>query len=368
MAQVFDAKMREIDLAHRAQQQPKPPHQRTGWPHAEVKPRERERRSEKANMNILLVDDEPHILSAYRRSLRRFRHWDCRYESGGEAALGAIAEGQVDVIVTDMRMPGVGGLDVLRSVQLNHPEIVRLVLSGYAEDELLVGTENLAHRYLHKPYPCPDLIELLAELETAIAGLGVRDLRSIVGGGDRLPTPPELFPKLLGGLAQGEFEKVVELIESDVGLATLILRIVNSGFYGVPRVVVSIREATTMLGIRVLNHVVSLWAMGTAMAVAPERVRDLSARGIAVAEAIRAQHPDDHTAISAALVSGAGPMVIEAFGLNDDPDKVAAAFLLLWGGPLSIVCTLDGVRREEPTGSAAVLREARTLVDQSRSQ
>lgn len=313
-------------------------------------------------MRVLLVDDDPNVLSGYRRSLRRFEHWDCRFAEGGQAALDVLDAAPADVLVTDMRMPDVDGMAVLRRVRQTYPETVRLAMSGYSEDELRVGTENLAHRYLHKPFPTPDLVELLAELEGAIASIGVRDLRPIVGGLDRLPTPPDLFPELLGALNRSDTPEAVRLIESDIGLASLILRIVNSGFYGVPRTVTSIREAGTLLGVRILSHVVSLWAMGTAMAVPAERVRQLGEHGVAVANHVRATSPDDEAAISAALVSGAGPMVVEAYGLQDDPDRVAAAFLVLWGGPLSVVYAIDGARRPDATGSAKVLRDAREAV------
>ena len=64
---------------------------------------------------ILFVDDEPKLLEALRRMLRRLRHeWDMEFVDGGQKALERLAETPFDVVVTDMRMPGMDGASCWR--------------------------------------------------------------------------------------------------------------------------------------------------------------------------------------------------------------------------------------------------------------
>ena len=83
---------------------------------------------------ILFVDDEPNILSALKRFTRPKREeWDMDFVPGGAEAIEAISERSYDVVVSDMRMPGVSGATLLEWISQNMPGIVRLVLSGEAK-------------------------------------------------------------------------------------------------------------------------------------------------------------------------------------------------------------------------------------------
>jgi DNA-binding NtrC family response regulator len=83
---------------------------------------------------IVFVDDELHILQAMSRSFRSMRNeWDMEFLSSGAAALESLAKAPADVIVSDMRMPGMDGWQLLAEVKKLHPQTVRLVLSGHAD-------------------------------------------------------------------------------------------------------------------------------------------------------------------------------------------------------------------------------------------
>ncbi|HEU4771446.1 MAG TPA: response regulator, partial [Candidatus Udaeobacter sp.] len=85
---------------------------------------------------ILFVDDEPKILEGLQRMLRPQRNeWEMAFAPGGEAALAMLAAENFDVIVSDMRMPGVDGAALLETVRANYPGMLRVILSGYTELE-----------------------------------------------------------------------------------------------------------------------------------------------------------------------------------------------------------------------------------------
>ena len=81
---------------------------------------------------VLLVDDEVHILSALRRSLRR-EGWEIATALSGEAALDVVRRQEVDLVVTDQKMPGMSGLDLLARLGAHAPNARRVLLTGWPE-------------------------------------------------------------------------------------------------------------------------------------------------------------------------------------------------------------------------------------------
>jgi YesN/AraC family two-component response regulator len=80
---------------------------------------------------ILFVDDEPLVLAGLKRMLHGMRkQWEMVFVESGEAALKFMADNAVDVVVSDMRMPGMNGAQLLNEVMKRYPRTVRLILSG----------------------------------------------------------------------------------------------------------------------------------------------------------------------------------------------------------------------------------------------
>lgn len=101
---------------------------------------------------ILFVDDEPRVLKGLQNALRQERGaWDMVFVGGGREALAALAASPFDVLVTDIRMPDMDGVALLRAVNADHPRVRCLALSGYAEYAKLQAAESLVERFLLKP-------------------------------------------------------------------------------------------------------------------------------------------------------------------------------------------------------------------------
>lgn len=95
---------------------------------------------------ILFVDDEPNVLDGLKRMLRPQRDvWHMTFAGDGPAALDLLAAEQYDVIVSDMRMPGMDGATLLGMVCEKHPSVVRIILSGYTELGASVRAVPVAH-------------------------------------------------------------------------------------------------------------------------------------------------------------------------------------------------------------------------------
>jgi predicted signal transduction protein with EAL and GGDEF domain/FixJ family two-component response regulator len=113
---------------------------------------------------VLLVDDEENILSALKRLLRRDGYHIITAGSAAEG-LQRLAETEVDVIVSDQRMPGMSGVEFLRRAKELYPHTVRMVLSGYTELQSIIDAvnEGAIYRFLTKPWDDQHLRAHVAE-------------------------------------------------------------------------------------------------------------------------------------------------------------------------------------------------------------
>ena len=110
-------------------------------------------------IRVLFVDDEPRVLGGLRRMLRPMRHeWQMEFAQGGPEALDALAEQSFDVIISDMRMPGMDGGELLTEVMRRYPETVRIMLSGQSNKETVLRSVGPTHQYLAKPCD-PELLK-----------------------------------------------------------------------------------------------------------------------------------------------------------------------------------------------------------------
>lgn len=108
---------------------------------------------------ILCVDDEPAILSALRRLFRTHGFAVLTAESG-LAGLELLAKENVDLVISDMRMPHMDGVVFLEHVRKRKPDVLRLLLTGYADMDSVIGAINRGeiYRYIAKPWDDNDII------------------------------------------------------------------------------------------------------------------------------------------------------------------------------------------------------------------
>ena len=101
---------------------------------------------------VLFVDDERSVLSVLERGLRPHRdRWTMTFAHGAVEALATLELLEIDAIVTDMRMRGMDGAALLEIVRDQHPDTVRIVLTGEIETARASRISALAHRLLSKP-------------------------------------------------------------------------------------------------------------------------------------------------------------------------------------------------------------------------
>ncbi|RDD30374.1 histidine kinase [Prosthecochloris sp. ZM] len=114
---------------------------------------------QQSDMVILFVDDESDILNSMKRFLRR-EPYQKQFASGAEDALEIMKQTDVDIIVSDLRMPGMNGIDLIKSVKKQYPDTLRLILSGSQDIDQIIASINSGEvfRFILKPVE-PDMLK-----------------------------------------------------------------------------------------------------------------------------------------------------------------------------------------------------------------
>ena len=208
---------------------------------------------------ILFVDDEPNILKGLQRSLRPLRNqWEMTFAEGALRALECLEQASFDVIVTDMRMPQMDGAQLLSKVQAKYPMMVRIILSGHSDHEMVMRSVKSAHQYLSKPCEKQVLIDAVTRACFLRDTLNQKSLQYVVSGIDVIPILPALYTQIMAELNSKDASSasVGEIISKDIGMTAKVLQLVNSSFFGMPRHVSTPMEAVIFLGIDVVKTLV----------------------------------------------------------------------------------------------------------------
>jgi YesN/AraC family two-component response regulator len=115
-----------------------------------------------AETTLLVVDDDINLLDGLKRSMREKQNmWKQLYASSANEALNILASQKIDVIITDYKMPGVDGLELLSIIKEKYPDTKRILLTGQSENEVFESAKDIAHSYLSKPCPVSDIINAI---------------------------------------------------------------------------------------------------------------------------------------------------------------------------------------------------------------
>ena len=307
------------------------------------------------------------------------------FARGGEPGLEALSEREFDVLVTDMRMPGVDGAELLRFAQREQPQMLRIVLSGHVELATTLEVVNTAHQFLTKPTEGEQLREAIQRAAQLHELVRDERVRALVGGVDVLPTPPQVYMDLTRALANPDtgIRDLTPIVERDASLSAKTMQLVSSPFFGIGRRITSLEQAISYLGVETLKGMAL--AVGAVRCLTPrEQVvgldpaadQEVALCAMRIVRELLPAGPDADMAAFAALLHNLGKMVLacrapEAFAsvLQEAADserplwevereqlgythaEVGAYLLALWGLPYPIVEAV--ARHLDPAQSGA---------------
>ena len=205
---------------------------------------------------LLFVDDEPHVIEGLRRMMRRLRdQWEVHTALSGEEALRIMAETPADVVVSDMRMPHMNGVELLNRIARQYPEAVRLILSGHTDREVIMQSAIVAHQFLAKPCDAETLVNTLHRAKRVRELLSSPSIRDVVGRTMQLPCLSSTYEELMHvlGTEGSTVRDVAAVVAKDLILTARVMQLVNSSFFVKPRPMDSIVDAVSYLGLDVVR-------------------------------------------------------------------------------------------------------------------
>jgi HD-like signal output (HDOD) protein len=316
---------------------------------------------------ILFVDDEQSVLDGLRRMLFAMRReWHMAFATSGQEALGFLEAAPYDVVVSDAMMPGMDGATLLGIVAEKYPKTLRFMLSGHAEQAVVVRAAGFSHQYLAKPCD-PEVLRTRLKAVLALKGLvGSEVVREVVSRAQKLPTLPVLFQRIQAAMAD-ESKSIADigrLVSQEMSMSAQVLRIVNSSYFALARRIVDPAEAVSYLGAEALRalivarHLCEQLDLNGPRAKERQRLWDhsmrVAAKARALAVAIHAPRSCGDVAFTAGLLHDLGAVLlpgdVACDGGDDDEAPrssvgrhraAAGAYLLgIWGLPEALVSTV----------------------------
>ncbi|WP_299394420.1 HDOD domain-containing protein [Pelagibius sp.] len=205
---------------------------------------------------VLFVDDESNILQGLRRMLRSMRNeWAMDFAEGGEEALKLLEGESYDVLVTDMKMPGIGGAELLDQVAERYPQMLRFILSGEADTEATFRTVVTSHQFFPKPSNSERIVAVISHCLQRRSELESIDTGALVTGVRCLATSRSTFDALAALLdsESATIDQAVELFADEPALAAKVMQLANSAYFGIGDPVFSPKAAANLLGWDVLR-------------------------------------------------------------------------------------------------------------------
>jgi CheY-like chemotaxis protein len=323
---------------------------------------------------ILFVDDDPNLLSGLRRLTRGLSNrWDMEFVSSGEAALDAIDRLQVNLVVSDMRMPGMDGARLLEMISQKVPGIFRFALSGESDVGQAIRIIGRSHRFLAKPIEPETLFSAIDSLFIVGSKFLNQQCGRRVSIFDLLKCGHGRLATLKGTLAQRDDNQVqiAAQIMSDPSLAVRILQVSNSSYFGKPLRTIRIPEAIRYIGLPRLSQLLEKQSLGDEAAAGSDSAHDSALRAgaaILARQKVRAagkSEDEQDLAYVTALFSGLG-----AYSGGDPPACASrpACISMLFGLPQRLIASLKSFgenpippRSEADIAALAVTTAAKAL-------
>jgi HD-like signal output (HDOD) protein/CheY-like chemotaxis protein len=209
---------------------------------------------------VMFVDDERNIIRAIERA---FGHGDINILTAvsAENALEILEREQVDIVISDYRMPRTDGLSLLAKIRDLHPSVHRIVLSGYVDEPEIFRSlsSGLATTFFAKPWDEKQIKDRIHHILEIRSVLRHHRLLNLINSVLSLPTLPMLYLELVAQIENDRaIDEIVRTVEKDPTVTTMILHVANSAFYGTARdqQITGLKEAILNLGLIQVKDIV----------------------------------------------------------------------------------------------------------------
>jgi putative nucleotidyltransferase with HDIG domain len=294
---------------------------------------------------ILFVDDDPMLLEFYRVIMRsESDRWEVRAIDQGQGALDLLDREAFDVIVCDLRMPGLSGFEVMRQVSQRHPQVARITISGIDDQNEVARCMEATHQFLPKPFDVKAFRAALACIGSLDTFLAEPELQGLVAKLRTLPSFPSLYLEIMAESRREAScaQSLAEIVARDPGMTAKLLQIVNSAAFALKRRIATPLEAVQYLGAATLQSLALSTHMFSSLPDDPLQgisVQSLWEHAIATATLARSileferQDPEScAAAYTAGLLHDIGKLIL----LQSMPKEYATVLQTALDGQLSV--------------------------------
>jgi HD-like signal output (HDOD) protein len=200
---------------------------------------------------ILFVEDNEVLLQLYGFMLAsESAEWETVTAPDGRAALELLRQRAFDVVVSDMQMPGMSGVEVLTEVRKLHPQTSRIIISGFSDQAIAADSLNCTHLFIAKPFDVGTLRATLARIGSLDAYLKDDRLRGLAGKMRVLPSFPTIYLDIIREIESphSSVQNIARTVAQDPGITAKILQVANSAAFGLTETVSDPVDAVQLLG------------------------------------------------------------------------------------------------------------------------
>ena len=211
--------------------------------------------------HILFVDDEDSVLSLLKKLVAE-ENWHCHFAASGQEALALLEKQQVDLVLSDVMMPGMSGIELLGEVKLRYPSTIRIFLTAFANQGQVAQAlaEGFTQQIIPKPWVAQELKEIIhsALRQSRQQKQQSPEFQATINSIPLLPPLPENYSQVKGCItADGvDIEKMAMLISQDVAISSALLHWANSALFGQRYQVDTVKKAIIVLGTDIVENLI----------------------------------------------------------------------------------------------------------------
>ncbi|MDD3174307.1 MAG: HDOD domain-containing protein [Herbinix sp.] len=201
---------------------------------------------------ILIVDDEVQILKALSR-LFVGTDYEIFTAENSMDAMELLGKTEVDMVISDMRMPGLDGYKLLSIIKEKYPKIIRIILSGYSDEKPMFRAllHNIAKLYVFKPWNNNDFLKNVNKLFADDNEIKSQEFISKFEGMCHTSYAPKNCEKMITLIEEENIDSLIAEIEQDPDISNLLMQVAKSAVYGV--MPSTVKQAAIYIGLHNLK-------------------------------------------------------------------------------------------------------------------
>lgn len=211
-------------------------------------------------LNILTVDKNPSILSQISELLNSSQFEGKYYFTQTiDEAFSIIKKNEINIIICDLNIPQINGIDFLEVLKDDFPSIIRIVLFDHENQiELLLKSVVSAHKFISKPIDSEKFYKIITQTLMLNSFLIEENVLKVLNQIESFPSLPQTYIEIEEELNREDFsiKNISDIVHKDMAIATRILQIVNSPLLGLARVITDIQQAVSLLGMTMLKSLI----------------------------------------------------------------------------------------------------------------